>query len=659
MKHLIAFLGHSNSRIQHPVYRQFVQTPFSRRNASLLFLSRPLEERELAHEVNALRRREGMPCEVTFHLCASFDNPLMGQEIVQTVIMIHRLYDCPTNVYCLLPNLDKCDDEQKKNAWKCLVSINNCITDYPNLQLISHCFLYHDATQVSLSHFLFNITQQPDALDEISRYGFIGKVINRRSADPTKVNIEFPSVFSSFNATGISYPEDEVRYYIHQSYLNAMLALSRPEHNKIEMERCNEHVSQIIATLPLTNDKLSLSADTFMDIAQETHCPWVELETYWKDCLDRSIKNLEDIPREEWVNQLRNSFDVCYRTRYRDAGVEFFYDKEKHKTSEYCGVLLTMLKQMLRDIMQSNPYPPETHHDIVLSIVNHLQQQAISFANQQSSLKEEINKADLQLQQLKSDIESMGFIDRMRGKDKVIFDQYKDQILKFFILRTQQAGAEFATKILNEFIPQVSSLSDRYAHLANICLELYDASNKYLQDNPPTLAYSVFPAQPVTDAAQAIRVDNTQLCSDYLRLAQLLYADNPYLDAEMLMQQLRELMSHDVDRYIEQRIAEGTISPVLGVNVVDRLAAKYADCGGISTCIKEMKSNTAITLALKSGGGKNEQYLVIAPDAQNVGPHIQAVDFSSLHVLHIISGISLADLDGFAGQRMFVEPSIF
>lgn len=660
MKHLIAFLGYNLSRIQHPVYRQFVQTPFARRNASLIFQARPLEERELVHEVNELRRREGgLPCEITFHLCATLDNPTMGQQIIQTVTMIHRLYDCPTSVYCLLPDLDKCSDEAKKNAWKCLVSLNNGVTDYPNLQLMSHCFLYHDASQVSLATFLYHITQQSEALDEVSRYGFIGKVITSRRSDPTAVSIEFPSIFSSFNAAGINYPEEEVRYYIHQSYLNALLAYSRPSQNPVDMEHVNAHVEQIITTLPLSDEQIALLGESFIDLGQETRRPWQQVDEYWKECYDKALHDLEDVPREEWLRQLKSNMEIYYQTRFRDNGVEYFYQREKKHTTAYCQVLLSMLRESVMATMLQNPYPPETKHDLVLSIVNHLQQQTVAFAMKQNELREEIHRTEESFDSLSTAWDDMGFFDRMRGKDKAMYDQYCTLISRYYVIRTRLAGSDFAIKLLNELIPQVSALSSDTERLAQICQEIFDSSQRYLNNNPPSQLSRPFESQPVIDAAHAIRVDQEQLKQDYARFTRLLYASDSLLDSELLMQQLREELKADVDRYIVQRIHEGTMSPVLGVSVADRLASLYADRGGLATYLAELKNQTALSLKLKGEGGHNEQYLLIAPDAEGVGPHIRANEDSSLQMLHIITGISLAELEGFAGQRMFVEPSIF
>lgn len=671
VKHLIAFLGYSQSRIQHPVYRQFVQAPLARRNATLLFQSRPLEERELVHEINELRRREGLHCELMFHICASLTDPGMGQQIVQTVTLIHKLYDCPSYVYCLMPDLATCTDEQRKTAWKCLAAINNGVTDYPHLRLISQCFVYTDATQKSLARFLYQLTNEPEALDFIERYRYMGKLVTRRKAQDTTYVPEFPGFMATFNATGINYPDEEIRYYIHQSYLNALLQLSRPQSNPIDMERCNEHVNALLSNLPLSNEELTLSADHFIELPQDArHKAWTRVADYWQQQLNTAIKDLEDRPHDEWLNMLRRSLEVCYQTKYRELGVDLFYANQKKLTSKYCAIILEQLKQGLKHIMQHNPYPPETSQDIVRSMVNRLQQSSMSLNMQLNEGKEELKNIEQKLNDLRKDWEAMGFFDRMRGKDKELVNAYAQELKHFYQRRNELQGADFGVKLLNELIPQITALPDADSHLGQMCQMALEQTAHYLDNNPPSeFMDKNFETQPVLDAANAIRTDADSLQQDYLLLLGLLHgtvaprtdmAVMAPTDSDMLLQQLREALSDKIDGYIHARIEQGTMPPILDVNVMERLAAVYADKGGLATLVEHLKNETALTLKLKGEGGRKEQYLLIAPDCKELQTrYIQSGDTSSVQMLHILTSISLTDLDGFAGQRLFVEPSMF
>ena len=383
MRHIIIFLGYNQSRIQHPVYRRFIQASLVGRNTTLLFQSHQLEEREFVHEVNEQQRRAGMPSELGFHICATLDEPMMGQQIIQAITMIRRLYDVPSYVYALLPDLDTCSAIQKKNAWNSLVAINNGINDYPDVQLISHCFLYHDSSQVSLAHFLFDITQESEALDLVERYGYLNK-LRRPKTYETAFEMEFPAIFSSFNVSGISYPDDEIRHYIHQSYLNALLGLSRPNVNPISMEQCNEHVSELLTDLPLSEELTDLTGNHFLALNRASGVTWQNVEEYWQQAVERIVQDLQDKPRDEWASQLRNNLEVDYQTRYRNMGVEYFYRQEKKKTPDYCLALLCTLKEKLQKILLNLAYPPETGQDIVRSIINHLQLLTLHFSQRQA-----------------------------------------------------------------------------------------------------------------------------------------------------------------------------------------------------------------------------------------------------------------------------------
>lgn len=667
MKHLIAFLGYSQSRIQHPVYRQFVQAPLARRNATLLFQSRPLDERELVHEINELRRREGKHCELTFHICATLNDTAIGQQIAQTVVMIHRLYDCPSYVYCLMPDPTNCSYEERNTAWKCLSQINNCVNDYPHLRLISQCFLYHDKTQQSLAKFLFQLTSEEDTYNEIERYGYMGKLVTRRKEGDISYQPEFPSIFATFNASGIQYPEEEVRYYLHQCYLQSLLEISRPESNPIDMEVCNEHVEALLHCIPLSTEQLTLLSEDFIELPNaERHHSWQQANQFWEQSLQNALKDLDDRPHDEWLNLLHQMMEVNYQTRYREMGVEYFYKQQKKLTPNYRAIMHEQIRTELFKIIARNPYPPETSVDIVHSLVNRLQQISMGIDKQHTELTEEIKALSEKLAIITKEWEVMGFFDRMRGKDKLLLDEYKKHLVDFYVKRTSQLGTEFACKLLNELIPQVIALSDAENHIGNLCQGALDMINGYLSNNTPTQFIPIeFDAKIMQDAADAIRSDKQQLLHDFELLLDLLYGSKRNstqndLDSEMLLIQLRDSLDGLIDAYIQNRIEEGTMPAVLRVNIIDRLKNTFQDKGGMKALVERLKNETALSLKVKGEGRHNEQYLLISPVCDGLGySYLPCTDTSSVQMLHILTGIKLPDLDGFAGQRMFVEPSMF
>ena len=650
MKHLIIFLNYCQSRIQNPVYRQFAATSLVSRNATLLFLSKPLEERELLHEVNELRRKEENPSDISFHICATLDHVEIGSMVVQTLTLIRKNFALTDThayhsfCYCLLPDLLHCSDKERNSAWKSLVSINNAVTDYLDIHLLQTCFLYTDATQVSLSQFLFNLTQNSS--------------IEQKLYVPLGVTGDFPPVFATFNATGISYPDDEVRYHLHQAYLNALLTLTQAKDNPVDMEQCNQEAEAILALVPLSNMRVCLQEEMFINLNPDTDQSWDVPSTYWQQSIDLSCQGMNDLPREEWFRQMRNRVEVLFQSRFRDLGVEFFFNLEQKKTSDYCRVLLAIISDGLHKLMLQSPYPPSVLKDIVHAIVNRLQQKVLEINQLLAQSQQQVKSAQAELDSLTNQWNNLGLFDRLRGKNQVLLSQYKTLLQSFFEQRTLIPGCSFANKLLNELIPQVAALSDGSDRLTACCYEALLATHRSLTESEPASLCGIFPIEPIHQAAQAISLDREHLFAQYLQLTECLYSKSPILDGEDLLQRLRTKFSTEIDQYLNHRIQDGTLPAVLDVTIVDRLVQLYEGHGGLAQFVEELKKETAFNLMTKDEGGQ-ESYVLVAPENDALGEHVAARDDSHLQMLHVQLGLSLQQLDGFAGKRMFVEPSIF
>lgn len=650
MKHLIIFLNYCQSRIQNPVYRQFATTSLVSRNATLLFLSKQLEERELLHEVNELRRKEENPSDISFHICATLDHVDVGSMIVQTLTLIRKNFAVSENYayhnfcYCQLPDLNHCSDKERNGAWKSLASINNAVTDYLDIQLLQTCFLYTDAAQVSLSQFLFNVTQNP--------------VIEQKIYIPLGDTCDFPPVFATFNATGISYPDDEVRYHLHQAYLNALLTLTQVKDNPVEMEVCNQEADSILAQVPLSNMRVCLQEEMFINLNPDSDQTWDVPSNYWQQSIDLSCQGMNDLPREEWFRQMRNRVEVLFQSRFRELGVEFFFNLEFKKTADYNRILLAIISDGLHKTMLQSPYPPSVLKDIVHAIVNRLQQKVLEINQILLQSQQQVKSIQAELDALTNQWNNLGLIDRLRGKNQVLLSQYKALLQNFFEQRTLIPGCTFANKLLNELIPQVAALSDGSDRLTACCYDAILATQRSLTESEPASLCGIFPIEPIHQAAQAIALDREHLTVRYLQLVECLYGKSPILDGEDLLQRLRTKFSAEIDQYLNHRIQDGTLPAVLDVTIADRLTQLYEGHGGLSQFIEELKKETTLNLMIKDDGGQ-DSYILIAPENDALGQHLTARDDSHLQMLHFRLGLSLQQLDGFAGKRMFVEPSIF
>lgn len=654
MKHLIIFLNYCQSRIQNPVYRQFATTSLVSRNATLLYLSKPLEERELLHEVNELRRKEETPSDITFHICATLDHVDIGRLVAQTIALIRKNYASgPDHAYhifsyCQLPDLLHCSDAERNAAWKSLVSINNAVTDYLDIQFLQSCFLYTESTQNTLAEFLYNVTQYEDVRKALVQ-----------PHQPASSETDFPPCFATFDATGISYPDDEIRYYLHQTFLHALLSISQAENNPVAMETCNSHAEQILGLVPLGNAALCLQEASFINLNPDSEGSWDVSSEYWNQVIELACQGISDLPREEWFSQMRNRVEVLYQSRFRDVGVEFFFNLELKKTADYCRILLASIQQALMQVMLQLPYPPSALKDIVHAIVNRLQQKVLEIGQNQQQALQQANEIQQKLNGLNDSWNSLSLFDRLRGKHNLLLAEYKRLLQSLYELRTLIPGCTFATKLLNELIPQVASLSDGSDRMTAHCLEALKTTERNAVESEPATLGHTFPIEPIHQAAQAISLDQEHLFEYYSQLSDCLYGKNPVLDGEDLLLRLRNKLTDQIDLYLNRRIQDGTLPAVLDVTIVDRIAGLYEGQGGVQHFVDELKQKTALSLLMKEKSGFNDHYLLIAPPSEALGDHVVSRDHSHIKMLHYCTGISLQDLDGFSGKRMFVEPSIF
>lgn len=663
MKHLIIFLNYCQSRIQNPVYRQFSMAPLANRNTTLLFLSKPLDERELSYEVSMLRRKEEVPSPVTFHVCATLDRTDTGIMVAQTLTLIRKVFaDSPMLAYCLMPDLKTCTDAERNAAWKSLVTINSTVTDYQDITFLRTCFLYSDASQQSLAHFLYDYTQYEEVQQLVTskQFNIAGTEEEQKS--------DFPPIFSTFSAIGLTYPEDDIRFHLQQFFLNALLSYSQPDVNPISMEVCLDQAMNILSKLPLSLEQLCLQESEFINLNADENKQWDEPAAYWENAVELARTGIKDTPREDWLHEFQTRLEVLFQRRFRDFGVEYFYNYEQKKITDYNNVILSGISHALTEAMMSSPFPPETQKDIVRAIVNQLQQRVLQVDQAQS-------QATLQVKQLKTTLEEhnqrwnkMGLFDRMRGKDTELLTTFEQDLRRYYELRTVIPGCQFATKLLNELIPQISALSEDTDHVTSVCREALHSTFRSIEESDPSSLCGVFPSEPILNARDAIKLDKDYLLKQYLHLLELLYGRNKLIDGDDLLQRMRNMFSEEINVYLRNRIADGTLPAVLELNIAERLASVYDGHGGLSRFIYEMKQQTALNLLLKTESGNDdvdpepvaeEQYVLISPEHDDMRDSVKSHSASNLQMLHTRFHISLTDLDGFSGQRMFVEPSIF
>lgn len=654
MKNLIIFLNYCRSRLDNPVYRQFSKEPLNRRDTTLLFLPRPLEERELLHEVADLRRKDkGVLQDVTFHVCANFERQDEGECLAQTVRLIRRMFPADDEhkyqclAYALLPDLSQCNEKQIKLIWNNLATINNAATEYTEFKFVNRIFLYHDLSQQSLAEFLYETIHSSIDIDEIG------------NLEEETEKTEWPAIYATFNTAGITYPEENVRNYLRKHYVGALLKCSKPEANPTSIETCNEEAKHILSFIPFQNSRICLQEEMFLN-SEEHPNNWKPVEKFWADTAVSQAQGMNDIPHHDWLDKIRQRIEVIYQSRFRDVGVEYFFQLQQKKTSSYVQILQSIINQEYNRTILSHPYSPETQKTILRSITNILQQKVIELQNLETEINRSIEDTNNQLSITIGKWNSLNFLSRMMKKDDTVLDEYTAQMAKLYSQKTLLPGCIFAVKLLNELIPAVQELQDKIDTSRKVLDSAIQQMELDIRDANPQSVLGHFSQQQVEMAVQELPTDMEHFLNKYQQLEQFFYCKNPAIDGEDLIARIYTHFGEDIDTYLKERIAEGTLPPVLNQVITERIRALYADKGGLQGFINLLKEHTQLQLRLKENNIA-DHYVLVSPaqtDDSEVN-HIITDDLSHIQMLHLQQGVRLTNLDGFSGQRMFIEPSLF
>lgn len=653
MKHLVIFLNYCRSRLDNPVYRIFSKEAPSRRVTTLLFLPRPLEERELMHEVADLRRKEKEPLsDVTFHICADFERADEGECVSQTIRMIKRLFPSDDNhhyscyAYALLPNVNECNEKQIKSVWNNLATVNNATTEYSEFRLIDRIFLYTDVSQSSLADFLFETIHSK--INIPSPEGL--------SDDKT----EWPPVFATFNAAGITYPEHNVREFLRRKYANTLLLYSQNENNPTNIELCNEEACRILSFIPIQTMRLCLQEEMFLNTDNDHQSNWKPVESFWKSTCETQSQGMNDIPHDEWLNKIRQRLDVIYQSRFRDIGVEYFFQLQGKKTNNYVQILQSIITQEFNRTVQNRPYTPEAQKTILRAVVNILQQKVLELQTLLNETENAIRKCEKDIDAVVEKWNGLSIFSRLMKKDDAILSAYTEAMAAYLNKKTLHPGILFAIKLLNELIPTVLAQVDKVDESRKVLDDAIRISHGLLIETDPSQELGRFSQQQVETASQQLANDSEHFINRFQQLLQFFFGSNPVNDGEDLVARIQTNFGTEIDQYIDSRIAEGTLPPVLNQAITDRMSALYSDRGGLQAFIDLLKERTSLSLPLKENNNVG-QYMLVTPamTGDESIEHILTDEVSHIEMLHIQQGVRLTDLDGFSGQRMFIEPTLF
>ncbi len=698
MKHLIIFLDYGQSRLDNAVYKQFSQTPDDRRDVALLFIGHPLEERELQHEVSNLQRKgKNGRGDITFHLCADFGQKGAGANVVQTARMVRQFFLPKPGAayrilsYSLLPAADECNAARTKTVWDNLASVSNAVTEYRDFPLLNQAFLYHDQTQQSLADFLCETIRFDISFDgphpachqveEESLFAAAGVV------DPAFPSCEepgngWPPVFAAFGASSVTWPESAVQEYFHRLYTTTLLRYALVDNGGTTKTECHAEAERILSLLPLQDERICLREETLFDVREGQRTQnWDKVDVYWAECIGKASRNLKDIPRTGWTKAIRQSAEAYFKSKFRGTGVDYFFQLQSGKSAAYVEAFMDIIGREFRRTVQEKAYTPEMQKHILRSIVNLLQQKVLKLQESATETGERVAWIETRLQEIAEKWEGMKMFTRLIKKDDSLFTTYVEQLTDWYIQRTYVPGYSFAIQLLNELIPSVLAMVDECDHKKALLEAALASCDKDTAEADPAKLLDAFSQEQVETAARSVADDAAYFAEASRQVVRLFYdAESPIIDAGDLLARVRLAASAEADTYLRSKTEAGLIPPVLFQPITTRLHAEYADRGGLTAFVDELKARTELHLALKAGTSVTDYYMLVAPqrgsddttplledkkDRKPAGkpePEMRLLetgDISHIGLLHLEQGIRLTELDGFSGQKTFIEPTLF
>ena len=653
MKHLVIFLNHCSSRFDDPVYCIFFNSRYDRQNISLLVLPHLLDEKELVHEVAILRKKEKEPpSDVTFHLIVRFDQPNRSEELRRAACLIRKrfppddLHRYHCLVYAYYPDPKTCDNKLNSIIWSNLANISNTTLLYKFFSIFKHIFLYHDASHETLAQFLFASIKNDDLTGDTS--------VSLRKND------KWPAIFATFSTTSVTYPEEDILVYLRKCYVKALLQCSLPEHNPTSAETCAQQASQVLSVIPMHNERVCLIEERFIDLDPDRPERWVPAHDFWLDYAQKQTEGLYDINHKDWLDKIREDMEFIFKNQFRNVGVEQFYALQSRKSEAYVQMLQPLIVERFINICKRYPYTPQTQKTIFSAIVNHLRQKVVELQQLEADTRREIDRIESELQAMTKQWQGINFLSRMMKKDKTMLDNYAQLIAQLFTLRTLLQGCPFAIRLFNGLIPSLFGFQYIIDHSRVVLDDAIRLTEAQIEEADPTLKMAPFGMTQVEATLKAIGQDKENVLANYKLVVTLLLNQPTAADGEDLLARIETLHKEEIDRYFQDQIETGHFPPVLQQSITQRIESLHAEQGGLSGFIDRLKKETVLPLDFKKKDiADNYVFIAPSPSGDDAIRDIITDDPSHIQLIHLQCGLRITDLNGFSGQRMFIEPTLF
>lgn len=590
---------------------------------------------------------------VTFHVCCGLAGGTGSGSLIDILAQVRHLYrDSRTYkiiVYTFLPeefpkaNWDT--GNYHANGYAALAELNSlsvgrfCPHDVAErgepLRLadpFNGCYLFTNKNlnglQVDVDHELPNIVAdflfQKIIAATATNWSTPARMENAENGDGTPESRPGSTVgerskrFLTFGIKRLAIPEEEIREYLTYRFARQATLQLRFNNWSDSLGFLDEPRRQdfgVFVQQPetlerwmLSDDHLSLSRGI---LAEEiSNKRWKPIRQEWMDIMPEFVTMIQSTETKTWLNELEKLCAQRFDETYRSVGVRKFYESKMLARREHAREIRRHVETELMEDWKNGVRSLHDTSRLVDTLIRTLEERLQTLETRFTRAQEHETSAAQKVVANRAEWAKVGILSEWLGKRRSLLDAQTECLRDLYLSRTQGAAWEFAKRLLQEIMTEITDLG---IDMRN-CATLLDESAKEFNDRIaqrcndsgiPDLRQAIvrfYNADKVKDFARDLDKDRAEQVrqAQGVRLALLEHlGDNPTFAAfhtripkqrffDVLEQQCEESAEAAHNNLITINRSR---SPLFGVNIVGALEREFSgNAEGLRTFIHDLVS---------------------------------------------------------------------
>jgi Tubulin like len=457
----------------------------------------------------------GGTASVTFHVCCGLAGGTGSGSVVDAISQIRTMYPGKQYrilVYAFLPDKNpgpnRAGQSYHANGYAALLELNALSLgifqphDVAGIQKgrlelqdpFHCCYLFTDENEDHnkvdidkelpdiVASFLYQkiISANDMVWDSLKRLETFENMDFKPEESPFSHRPERTRLFFAFGIKQIAYPEEEIREYM--TYAFARQAALQLQYNRwsdsfgyIE-EPVNQSFGEFVKqkeTLQrwhITDEHLSLSEGILPDEIKNKR--WKPVGTFWMELLP----NFKSFVRESfaknenvWLDELAKLCETAYGQNYRDLGVRKFYETKRSEVKDHVRELRQLIEG---DLFQDWVTGARSMNDIsrlLTALTSSLEERALGFDDKIAKQKENEEAAAAKVAFNKKEWAKIGFLTGFKRQS--LLDAQAESLQQVYVLRTRIEGMDFAKRLTQFLVAELTSLSAEVSKCASMITE--------------------------------------------------------------------------------------------------------------------------------------------------------------------------------------------